>query len=391
MLEEQYTQEQIKQMNRAKIINLIRSAKEITKYDISKTLSLSIPTVTNNIMELIEDGLVEEAGVAASTGGRKPVIIRFLETSKYSVGVNITPKSVQILLIDLNCDEVDALELSYKQGVEFSELLNLVEQQIIELLNKHHIDKNKLLGIGFALPGVVDDQKKMLWDAPNIHVHNYCFSDYELRLGTKLLIENEANIAAFAEKKLGKLEGINNLVYISITEGIGTGIIIQDHIYKGTQKKAGEFGHHRISNENRKCNCGRTDCWEVYASKNALLRYYQEGSSIKLDHISEVFEAYNHQNPIAKKALEKYIAQLLIGIENIILGMNPDCVVIGGELSEYKTEMVSLLEIQVNEEHHFIDFEGSKIIFSELKSKGALIGAALLPLEEVFNYKKNIM
>ena len=95
-------QEVIKDSNRKKILNLIAEKREYTKQSISKEIGVSIPTVISNINELIEEGLVEEAGVEGSTGGRKPIIVRFLPDSKYSFGVEFTLNNVRVILTNLD-------------------------------------------------------------------------------------------------------------------------------------------------------------------------------------------------------------------------------------------------------------------------------------------------
>ena len=384
------SQEQIKQLNKVRILNLIKEHQEITKNDISNYLNLSIPTITTNIRELINEGLIEEAGVAKSTGGRKPIIIKFLNNSKYSIGVNITPKNIDIQVVNLNSEPIDYCSIKYDITLDFELILEQISDAIYELLNKNTIDINNVVGIGIALPGVVDDIELILWDAPNINVHSFSFKAFEEKLGLSVYIENEANVSAFAEIQMGYYKDVNSLIYLSITEGIGAGIIIDNQIFKGTRKRAGEFGHHKISNENRPCNCGRTDCWELYASINALIRYYYEESGDYVESASVVFKEFNNNNNKAINSIDKYIDSLITGIENIILGLNPDYIIIGGELSEYYSEINSILETKLKRINGLFEIDGVKIVFSQLKRKSALIGATLLPLENIFNYKLNI-
>ena len=140
----------------------------------------------------------------------------------------------------------------------------------------------------------------------------------------KVFIENEANVAAYAETIEGKHTNMSNVVYVSITEGVGTGIIIDNQIYKSKHKKAGEFGHMRVSDENIKCNCGRTGCWELFASKRALFKYYKESTGVRVSSLDNVFKRSNLSDPKVKVAINKYLDHLFIGIENIVLGLNPE-------------------------------------------------------------------
>lgn len=385
------TQEQIKEMNRVKIIKIIKDRKEITKQEIAKLLGLSIPTVTTNINQLVEEGLVEEAGVAKSTGGRKPIILKFVGNARFSFGASISCSQVDILLVNLNGKQVARESFDYQDHFSFQDVLNSLKDKIFEMIDKNQIDKNRVVGVGLALPGLVDDDNMVLEYAPNIGIKNFHFDDFQKDLGLKLCIENEANIAAFAEQLMGNAKDKSNIVYVSVTEGIGTGIIIDNHIYKSNQKKAGEFGHIRISDEPKLCKCGRTGCWEIFASKSALVKVYGEVKNKTVTSIDEVFVALNQGDLEAKVVMCSYIDYLFRGIENIVLALNPDYVIIGGELGRYDKEVMELAKETVPLVGEYLEYEGTKILFSGLGSIGALMGSALLPLEEIFNYKKNVI
>jgi len=385
------SQEQIKEINRVNVINIIKKSKEITKHEIAHLLKLSIPTVTTNINSLIEEGYVEEAGVAESTGGRKPMILKFNSNARYSFGVNITPDRVSIVLINLNSELLHNVSFMYRREYSFFDVLEMIEDEVIRMLEEFHIAKTSILGIGLSLPGLVDEDKLILQNAPNIGVKDFDFTLFQQRLGLKVYVENEANAAAYAETLEGKHKNMNNVVYISITEGVGAGIIIDNHIYKSTNKKAGEFGHMRISEENIKCNCGRTGCWELFASKRALFKYYKEATGIRVSSLDNIFIRGNLEEPKVKIAISKYLDHLFIGIENIVLGLNPEYVIIGGELGKYKDEMLDFVNEKNKLKSAYMEYEGTRIIFSDLGDRGSLIGAGLLPLQEVFNFRKSVI
>lgn len=384
-------QEQIKEINRVNIINILKSKGVTTKQEIAKILGLSIPTVTTNINRLMENGLVTEAGVAKSTGGRKPVLLKFEENARYAIGVDITPDRIRLILVNLNLKIVDEVEFDYKRVFSFSDVLEHVETEIRSLLRKNKIVKKMVVGVGISLPGLVDEDRLILENAPNIGVRDFNFRDFEKKMGLKVSIENEANVAAFAEATIGVGKNKSNMVYISVTEGVGTGIIIDDHIYKSSHKKAGEFGHMRISDEDTKCNCGRTGCWELFASKKALMKYYQEETGRNVHDLKDIFFEVKNKDAKAIRAITRYSDALFIGIENIILGLNPEYVIIGGELGNYDDVLFELMSGEQRLKSSYIEYEGTKVIFTSLGDKGALMGAALLPLEDIFNYRKSIL
>lgn len=385
------TQDQIKEMNRANILKLIRQSGEITKLDLAEMLKLSIPTITTNTNQFIEEGLVEAAGVGDSTGGRKPMILKFVENARYSVGVNISPDKVDLLLTNLNSKKIMETSFTSEKGDLFSDVLDRIQIEIDAMLEAHDIDKKDVSGVGISLPGLVDEDRLVLEYAPNIGVKDYDFSAFQKRLNLRIFIENEANVAAYAEIEMGKIADMRNVVCVSITDGVGTGIIIDQHMYKSAKKKAGEFGHMRVSSEPALCNCGRTGCWELIASKKALFRYYEDFTGCKVTSLAQVFAEESFNTPEVQSAIEKYIDSLFVGIENIILGLNPEFVIIGGELGKYGEKMLTLINRSNNMKSSFVEYEGTKVIFSDLKDQGSLIGAALLPFEELFNGSRSIL
>lgn len=384
------SQDQIREMNRVNIINFIRNKDNTTKQEIAKELSLSIPTVTHIIKELIEDGFVVEAGVAKSTGGRKPMILEFEKQAKYSIGINMLPDRFEILLVNLKMEELDYKILPYYKETVIEKSMSLLLDSINEMIISNELSKKQILGVGISAPGIVDEDELILQNAPNLHVRDYDMKHFSENLGIKLYMENEANVAALAELRLGQLKQANSIVYISVTEGIGTGVVIDRKIFKGINKMAGEFGHMRISNENIQCNCGRTGCWEVYASKEALINAVSKKTREKINDLNEIFNLELSSTPEIEEVLQKYMDYLLVGIENIILGLNPEYVVIGGELGNYQDNLSEYIEKTKNSKSSILMYEGTKIIFSSLKSKGALLGAVLLPLETIFSYQGSI-
>ncbi len=385
------SQEQIKEINRVNVINAIRNNKETTKHEVSRLLKLSIPTVTSNINKLIKEGFVYESGVAESTGGRKPVLLSFNENARFSIGVNMTPEHVTTILMNLNGIIIESKSFKYSKVKDFDEAVQHIERNILSILEGRQIPKKKVLGIGLSLPGLVEEEKLILDNAPNLGVKEYDFHEFQERLGIKVYVENEANIAAYGETIQGQHKNMSNVVYVSITEGVGTGIIINNQIYKSAHKKAGEFGHMRISDEKIQCNCGRTGCWELYASKRALFKFFTEMTGEFVDQLAVIFSEENLAKAQVREAISKYLEYLFIGIENIVLGLNPEYVIIGGELGKYKDELLQFINEKIHLKSSYMEYEGTRIIFSDLGDQGAVIGAALLPQQSIFYHRNNVI
>jgi predicted NBD/HSP70 family sugar kinase len=377
-------QETIKILNQKKIIQLLYKNKQLTKQEISQALNISIPTVINNVKELIGKGFLDEAGVRESSGGRKPVIVRFLPDARYSFGVCIAKDYVRIILTNLNFNIVGEsyFDISEKSN-SFESIMLKTNKEINAIIDTNNIPINKILGIGFSLPGTVNEEKLLLENAPNLKLKNVCFKDFEHNFQVPLFIENEANASACAEAFINFNDIKNSLAFISVTEGIGTGIIIEGNIYKGYNKRAGEFGHMTIVKDGEQCNCGKKGCWELYASKKALINQYNKEFRTDYKSLSN-FLTMTKSDLRAKKILDNYLEYLAEGIKNIILTLDPHDIIIGGEISYYKSLIEIDLRNKIFQKNSFYNEKECVISFSNLRENASIFGAALLPMEKLF-------
>lgn len=377
-------QEAIKVINQKKIMQLLYRNKELTKLEISRTLNLSIPTVITNINELIEKGFLDEAGVGESSGGRKPVIVRFLPNSRYSVGVCITKDDIRIILTNLNFEIITEKSLEMPEELEtFESLVLKIKDEIYNIIEINNISKDKILGVGFSLPGTVNEEKLLLKNATNLNLKNISFKDFEEVFEFPLYIENEANASADAEAFINFNNVKNSLIFLSITEGVGAGIIIGNSVYTGYNKRAGEFGHMTIVKDGKQCSCGKKGCWELYASKKALSDEYKKAFDDEGIRLKEFFEKTKHDLK-AKEILDNYLGYLAEGIKSIILMFDPENIVLGGEICNFKSLIEENLKNKIFEENSFYTEKDCKIIFSDLNENASIFGATLLPMKELF-------
>lgn len=384
-------QETIRILNQKKILHLLYRNNQLTKQDISKKLNISIPTVISNTNELIEQGFLEEAGVAESTGGRKPTIIKFLPNSRYSFGVWVTRDKVRIILTNLNFDIIHEIDFNMPDKVyDFKNIILKISSCIEDIVSNFNISRDKVLGIGFSLPGTVDEKELLLRNVPNLGLKNIYFGEFQSCFKFPIYIENEANASAYAEAFINFSDIKNSLVFISITEGIGTGIVIGDNVYKGFNKRAGEFGHMTIVKNGRKCNCGKRGCWELYASKKSLVNEYRRIFHDKSKNLEDFLKLISDDEK-AQSVLDTYVDFLAEGIKNIILTLDPENIIIGGEIFSYKDLIEKKLIETVFQDNSFYDKNECNITFSSLGENAAIFGAVLLPMGNVFFINDNVL
>ncbi|MBU3182650.1 ROK family transcriptional regulator [Clostridium psychrophilum] len=384
-------QETIKITNQKKIIQLLYRKQQLTKRLIAQTVKISIPTVISNVRELIKQGYLDETKVGESSGGRKPAIVRFLPNCRYSFGILITKEQVRIILTNLNFNIIVEKIINVPDKIDdFNNITIEIKKEINNIIATNNIPLYRILGIGFSLPGTVNEKELILRNAPNLKLKNVCFKDFERDLPVPIFIENEANASAYAEAFINFNYVKSSLVFISITEGIGTGIIITDNVYKGFNKRAGEFGHMTIIKNGKQCNCGKKGCWELYASKKALLDEYKKEYNIKNNSLKDFMEMSKTDNK-AEKILNTYLEFLAEGIKNIILILDPRCIIIDGEISDYKSLIETKLMDKIFKQNDFYDKKECKVSFSNLEGNASILGAAFLPMRKLFFLDEKII
>jgi len=385
--------ETIKTANREKILHLLMDKRELTKQEISKKTGISVPTVTNNINRLLKKGIVAEAGLSASTGGRRPVVLRFKPDSKYTFGVDLSPENVRIILANLDLQIQADLSFANRNFTTMDEIMGQIHHTIREILSRNKTPRDNILGIGISLYGTVNEERMILEMAPNLKIKekNIHFRKYGIKFGFPLFIENDANSSALAMLLQKEAKNIEDLVYIAIGTGIGCGILIKGQLLKGENKRAGEFGHMTIASNGRRCACGSRDCWELYASERALIADYNRRSGKRIKEIAKILSLVKSNDQDALDAWHRYLDYLAIGIKNIILFLYPGCIVIGGKISRYEDLLIAPLKDRVFKENSFYDRDDVAIMASTLKENASIIGAALLPLQKLLFLNEKVI
>lgn len=377
----------IKETNRKKIIKLLLVKNEITKLDISRELDISITTVSTNITELKEEGIVEDVRSLESTGGRKAMAIKLNENCRYSLGIALSPKHIKLSLINLKSEEIDNIRVRHKNN-NADEIVQVVNDNIYEILQNNNIQTTQLLGIGISIPGTVDSERGIIKNSYLLNMKNFNLKEKFEYLNVPIYMDNEANLSAYYEY-LNKKDIVDNLLYVSITDGLGLGIIINGAIYRGSDNSSGEMGHTKINLDGKLCKCGARGCLEAYTSKNVLLELYNEKLSDELDEIEDIEtleKAYNNGDEDAIQILKEYLYILGNGIVNLTMILDPNRVVIGGEINNLINNEIEYLKEVIYKDNLFINDSNCKIEITKFK-ESFLLGAAMMPIEEFLEIK----
>ncbi len=383
----------IKLANREKILRFFIEQRDATKQLISNKTGISIPTVTHNVKQLIDEGIIIEAGLSESTGGRYPALLRFCPDSRFSFGVEFRSKIVRVILTNLDSEIKADTSISHMDCQSMDEIVNLLAKALNDIVQSSRIDSRSILGIGFSIRGTVEGSALNLEKLPNLPIHtNFIdFKKYQDKLGYPIFIENDANVAALAELRHLDASDSRHLLYVLVTTGIGCGIVIKEQLYRGKNKRAGEVGHMTIASEGNLCRCGSKDCWELYASESAFVNAYRRQSNNKTSDAETILLLVRSEDSTALAIWNDYLDKLAIGIRNLILIHDPSVIVIGGRISMYEDILIEPLKSRLYKENGFLTESDVTIKASILKENASILGAARMPFHELLFHQNKII
>jgi predicted NBD/HSP70 family sugar kinase len=375
----------IRDINRQFVLNYIRDREPISRAEIARNTELQRSTVSTIVEELKAEGLIEEIGAGASTGGRRPTMLRLRAAGAMAVGVDVTPTHTTVA----SCDLVGRVLASerFENVPRPDEMTTRVVECVRELIAR--AGSGAVAGVGISLPGLVDPSTGRAVFIPFFRWRDWAIAEeIERATGLKASVDNDANAAALAELWFGRPEvsEARDFIIALVAEGIGTGIVFDGQIYRGERGAAGEFGHMIVGqNGPVACSCGNRDCWEAFASeKSAVARYLTntrsaEGEAVSFD---DVMERALGGEQAAIDALTETAHYLGIGISNLIVGLSPEAVVVGGRITRAWPIVAPSLEETIQRSIRR-GLPSARIVASTL-SEPTLMGAVSLVLARKF-------
>jgi predicted NBD/HSP70 family sugar kinase len=323
--------EVVREINRRLVLNLIRTRQPLSRADLARLSGLQRSTVSLIVEELMGEDWVLEGPTGRIPRGRRPTFLR-LNDDRVLIGVDIRPTQITIALADVNgkftSQEVFPTPTNPKPAID------TVIQKILHIVRSCR--GKKIEGVGISLPGRFDHSKDRLVFAPNLK-----WPECDLRTpiakatGLEVELENAANACVLAAIWFGHQDPGRNLVVITVSEGIGAGVLVNGQLARGLNGMAGEFGHVLLDPDGPQCGCGSKGCWETMASNRAALRYYLE-SSAQPEGLSfpDLLTLAEQGDSRAAKALETMAHYLGRGMRMIVAGLAPEQIMVIGELTK---------------------------------------------------------
>lgn len=378
-------------MNRSVVIRLIHRLKICSRADLAKATGLKQATITNIVSDLIEAGFVDETGIIEGEKGRRSIGIK-LNTSEYKViGVRLARKYISISVFDMDGTQYyikqEPIDTLAGPGSAFQKIKELVKCVLKDLKN------STIPGIGLAIPGPFfrkEGRIVLMTEFPGWE-HIMIEDEIHSEFGIPIYIEHDANCGVLAEWWYGPHHrDVGTMIYIAAGQGIGTGIMIDGKIYRGSLGTAGEAGHMSIAYDGPKCECGSKGCLELYCSTLAMMKdasneLHKYPNSILNNGISvkSILSALDGKDELAQKVFKKAAWFLGFGLCSLINIYNPDVMIIGDELSQAGSELLDILDDTVRT-HVLKDiYKNTKLEISTLPNDSVLMGAGALVIDKV--------
>lgn len=383
------------------ILRLIWDEENISRADIARRLDVSRSTVSEIVDALLPTRLVAEAGVGASSGGRRPIVLAFQYEAFSLLGVDVGASHVAVVVTDLRGQVRAWQHRDFPVHADPVGTRQLVASLCDSCLDMIDLSAAPLVGVGIALPSPMDPRHPervsrlamAQWDG------RHGLEALSATYGVPVLLDNDANLGALAEHWWGAARGLSDFTFIKIATGVGAGHFIGGHIYRGAGGVAGEIGHVTIDVHGHPCVCGNRGCLTTYVGSQELVtratelapEYPSSDFAAGAITIGSLEAAAKTGDPLASRVVHEaaeHIGSVIAGMLNLL---NPAAVILGGGLPKLREQVLIPIRETVLRRTFVSAVASSEIHVSMLGDRGIAIGAATLVLDAVLQDPKSLL
>ncbi|MEM8565735.1 MAG: ROK family transcriptional regulator [Bacteroidota bacterium] len=393
----------INRLNKIKVLQLIRNESGISRADIVKKTGLTAPTITRIVESLVnEEKLATFVGQGSSTGGRPPLIVKFDGENNFIIGIDIGATNIRGVLSNLNAEFLVEIQVPTEKEKEYNRVMEQVGAVIEKLCIRKNIDKSRILGVGIALGGLINQKEKIVEYSPNLEWHHVDISNsLSQYVDCPVIFQNVSKCMALGELWFGKGKTYEDFIVINVGYGIGSGIIIDRKLLDGIDGIAGEFGHITMeANSDVQCRCGKMGCLEALSSgmgiELAVRKKLNEGMQSEIlgvldsEGAKAVFEAYRQGDRLAQEVIDRAMEFLGRGIAHLISIFNPEAVFIGGGLANSKDILFDSVSRHVKSNVMSQAKRNPNILLTTYGENAALMGAFSMILYKVLRLELGV-
>jgi glucokinase-like ROK family protein len=383
-------------------LELIRKHGAMSRTSLAKLLDTSRASVTAIAGKLLEEGILAEVGHGESIGGRRPLMLDVNAGLGYVAGIDIGATSVDLALADFSGEILTRESFIADVQVQPELLLEQINQSVLEMLEERGAGSDALLGMGMGVPGPVHYPAGLLIQPPLMPAwEGFPIKKYIKNQFSKAVpcIDNDVNIMAIGEARVGGGTDMENFMYVKVGTGIGCGVIMNHEIYRGSDGCAGDIGHICIDYNGPVCHCGNTGCLEFMAAGPAIAamaeevakngeseglakRMKENGGSLSSIDVGELAAAGDRAaNQIISES-GKMIGGVLAGLVNFY---NPEAIFLGGGVTKIGHQFLSTIRQFTLRRATALSTRSLLIDYSKLGDDAGVHGAIWLALENIFS------
>lgn len=310
----------------------------------------------------------------------------------YYIGIDVGGTFIKAGIVDKNGNIIADGKIASECDKGGDKLADNAATLVFELLEKSGINKEQIVGAGMGFPGFIDSKNGIVVYSNNVRLSDFPIVEtMQAKLGLKVKVANDANVAALGEKVFGAGKDYNDMVMITLGTGVGSGIIIDGKLFEGNRSAGAEIGHMLLVHGGEQCTCGRKGCFEAYSSATALIRdtkramqNHKDSLMWEIGSVDNVtgktpFD-YAKKDKYAAEVVNNYIEMLGSALTDIANIFRPEAIIIGGGVCAQGDNLVVPLKKKIQSELFGADFGSPEVVLrvAELGNKAGLLGAAAL-------------
>ncbi|MGC4746113.1 ROK family protein [Micromonospora sp. DT201] len=382
------TNRSVRLRNRSALLTKLFLDGPLTRQDLVRSTGLSQPAVSNVVADLIDEGLVAEAGAAESDGGRPSMLLRIAPRFAFLVGVDVGETRVRVELFDFAMTLLASIEYPLDPARTEPDLVaGHVLAGIDAVTGQAGVAPGDVLGVGIGVSGVVEQGTEAVvhaqalgWD--RVPLERLIGAGTELPLH----IDNGAKTLGQAEMWFGAGRGARHAVFALVGSGVGASVVTNGATYRGASSSAGEWGHTTLVYGGRACRCGARGCLEAYVGAEAIIDRYREARRGRPvpgeDEESQIaaLVAAAETSATARRVLDDTAGYLGAGVANLINLFNPERVVLGGWAAMALGDLLPAVREAAGRQALRQPFEQASIELCRLGVDAVALGAATLPI-----------
>lgn len=337
------TQSTSREINRRIALNLVRAHQPISRADLARAMGLRRGTVSLIVSDLLDQKLIFEGATGEAIRGRKPTFLYVESRRQCVVAVDIRASQTYLMIADLLGKPLNGV--AGFPTVRDPKALTAALARRIQSALAEHPTLDVCAGIGVVVPGMVENSTMRVLHAPTLGWRNVDLRDgLAAATGIPVQIENSGRACALAQlwAMHDEAASTGDLVFVTVSDGLGVGVIVQGELLRGRHNIAGEFGHVPLTLDGPRCSCGNNGCWEAYVSNRATLARYvgraiesaaeppAEQRDFTVEDLIARVRAGDAKASAAVQATARYLG---LGLANVINVLDPPRVFIGGEIT----------------------------------------------------------